>query len=164
VDRSGRFRDGCPFMKLTKEQSQKLLRERGIWVTNACDKCGQLLGAVRCTRRGEAGKWCSSVCRDGIATGVPNSNAKGCLECAATLDGKRADADFCSRTHMMRYRRRKLSRTGQKCELSGNTPIGKQGLTDAQKSGSMNILTRPTQALETAPRIEFLLASSTATP
>src|ERR1700730_6138465 len=27
-------------MKLEREQSQKLLRERGIWVTGACDKCG----------------------------------------------------------------------------------------------------------------------------
>jgi hypothetical protein len=55
-------------MKLTREQSQKLLRERAIWITNACDKCGQLLGAVRWTRRGEAGEWCSAECRDGIKT------------------------------------------------------------------------------------------------
>jgi len=52
-------------MKLTKEQSQKLLHERGIWVTEACDKCGQLLGAVRYTRRSEPGEWCSELCRDG---------------------------------------------------------------------------------------------------
>ena len=57
-------------MKLTKEQSQKLLRERGIWVTEACDKCGQLLGAVRYTRRGEPGEWCSDVCRDGAGQAV----------------------------------------------------------------------------------------------
>src|SRR5579872_1166058 len=53
-------------MKLTREQSQKLLHERGIWVTDACDKCGQLLGAVRWTRRGEPGEWCSAECRDGL--------------------------------------------------------------------------------------------------
>lgn len=53
-------------MKLTKEQSQKLLHERGIWVTEACDKCGRLLGAVRYTRRGESGEWCSELCRDGV--------------------------------------------------------------------------------------------------
>jgi len=54
-------------MNLTREQSQKLLQERGIWVTDACDKCGQLLGAVRRTRRGEPGEWCSAPCRDGTS-------------------------------------------------------------------------------------------------
>lgn len=53
-------------MKLTREQSQKLLHERGIWITNACDKCGQLLGAVRWTRKDEDGEWCSAECRDGV--------------------------------------------------------------------------------------------------
>ena len=57
-------------MKLTKEQSQKLLRERGIWVTEACDKCGRLLGSVRYTRRGEPGEWCSESCRDGVDAGA----------------------------------------------------------------------------------------------
>lgn len=56
-------------MKLTTEQSQKLLRERGIWATEACDKFGQVLGAVRYMRRGEAGQWCSELCRDGQAIG-----------------------------------------------------------------------------------------------
>ncbi len=37
-------------MKLSKEQSQKVLWERGIWVTEAYGKCRQLLGADRGTR------------------------------------------------------------------------------------------------------------------
>jgi hypothetical protein len=53
-------------MKLTREQSRKLLQERGIWVTEACDKCGQLLGAIRWTRKDEDGEWCSAECRDGV--------------------------------------------------------------------------------------------------
>jgi hypothetical protein len=53
-------------MKLTKEQSHRLLQECGIWLTNACDKCGQLLGSARWTRKGEPGEWCSATCRDGI--------------------------------------------------------------------------------------------------
>src|SRR5580692_10923044 len=65
-------------MKLTREQSQKLLQERGIWITNACDKCGQLLGAVRWTRKGEPGEWCSAECRDGVKakTKVPVAMAR----------------------------------------------------------------------------------------
>ena len=64
-------------MRLTREQSQKLLRERGIWITEACDKCGKLLGSVRWTRKGELGEWCSAECRDGISAGprAPISNA-----------------------------------------------------------------------------------------
>jgi hypothetical protein len=57
-------------MKLTEVQSQKLLRERSVWVTEACDKCGRLLGSVRWTRRGELGEWCSAECRDGIRAAV----------------------------------------------------------------------------------------------
>ena len=60
--------------KLTKEQSYELLRHRGIWITAACDRCGQLLGAMRWTRRGEAGEWCSARCRDGVK--APESVAK----------------------------------------------------------------------------------------
>ena len=53
-------------MKLTEGQNHTLLRAHGIWITEACDKCGRLLGAVRWTRSGESGEWCSEACRDGI--------------------------------------------------------------------------------------------------
>jgi len=53
-------------MRLTKAQSEQLLEQHGIWITVACDRCGNLLGAVRWTRRGEAGEWCSELCRDGV--------------------------------------------------------------------------------------------------
>jgi hypothetical protein len=58
-------------MKLTCEQSQRLLHDRGIRITDACDKCGQLLGSVRWTRRGEPGDYCSAGCRDGIKIAGP---------------------------------------------------------------------------------------------
>jgi hypothetical protein len=64
-------------MKLSKQQSQNLLGERGVWVTSACDKCGQLLGSVRRTRRGEAGEWCSEVCRDGAAATARLTERRG---------------------------------------------------------------------------------------
>jgi hypothetical protein len=89
-------------MKLKREQCEKLLREFGIWVAEACDKCGQLLGSVRWTRKDNLGEWCSKVCRDGVAAGAPKSNLNGCLECGVTLDGKRSDSRFCSATHKKR--------------------------------------------------------------
>jgi hypothetical protein len=69
-------------MRLRREQCEKLLSELGIWVTEACDKCGQLLGSVGWTRKDGPGEWCSRACRDGIAVGAAKANSKGCLECA----------------------------------------------------------------------------------
>ncbi|MGH9734386.1 MAG: hypothetical protein ACRD8A_07345 [Candidatus Acidiferrales bacterium] len=51
-------------MQLTPCQ-QTDLREHGVRANEACDKCRKILGAVRFTRRGEAGEWCSELCRDG---------------------------------------------------------------------------------------------------
>jgi hypothetical protein len=55
-------------MKLSQDRSQKLLQQHGIWMTEACDKCGRLLGSVRWTHRGEPGEWCSAQCCDGISS------------------------------------------------------------------------------------------------
>jgi hypothetical protein len=50
-------------MKLTAQQAYELLEKHGVYATEACDKCGKILGAVRYTRKGEVGEWCSSKCR-----------------------------------------------------------------------------------------------------
>lgn len=50
-------------MMLREELRRRLLADRGIYVTEACDRCGQLLGPVRYTRKGESGVWCSRACR-----------------------------------------------------------------------------------------------------
>lgn len=54
-------------MLLREELRGRLLEDRGIYVTEACDACGQLLGPVRYTRRGEPGVWCSRECRGDVA-------------------------------------------------------------------------------------------------
>jgi len=51
-------------MRLTEEQSGALLAKHGVYVTEACDKCGQILGPVPFTRFREPGVWCSRECRD----------------------------------------------------------------------------------------------------
>ena len=53
-------------MRLTTAQSEQLLEQHGIWIKVTCDRCGNLLGAVRWTRRGESAEWCSVLCRDGV--------------------------------------------------------------------------------------------------
>ena len=50
-------------MVLSTAQAYDLLGRHGAFAREACDRCGQLLGAVRYTRRGESGAWCSKGCR-----------------------------------------------------------------------------------------------------
>ena len=76
-------------MKLSQEQRQELLRERGIWVTEACDRCRQLLGSVRYTFRGQKGEWCSELCRDGEESKIPVlSRLRRIIEGQAQRDAK----------------------------------------------------------------------------
>ena len=85
-------KSGGKTVKLMHEQSQKILREHGVWVNSACDKCGAVLGPIRYTRRDERGEWCSRFCRDGV-----EHKALGlCQTCGVALIGKRIDARFCS--------------------------------------------------------------------
>jgi hypothetical protein len=50
-------------MLLTTQQSYELLAKHGCYVKECCDKCSQLLGPVRYTRRDDTGVWCSRECR-----------------------------------------------------------------------------------------------------
>lgn len=50
-------------MMLSTAQAYDLLGRYGAFAREACDKCGTILGAVRYTRRGEDGAWCSRGCR-----------------------------------------------------------------------------------------------------
>ena len=58
-------------MKLTTQQGYELLAKHGSYVKECCDKCGQILGAVRFTRRGDSGVWCSRQCRGDVAQQAP---------------------------------------------------------------------------------------------
>lgn len=53
-------------MMLRSELKRRLLADRGVCATECCDGCGQVLGAVRYTRRGELGVWCSQQCRGDV--------------------------------------------------------------------------------------------------
>ena len=50
-------------MMLRSELRRRLLEARGVAVREACDRCGQLLGAIRFTRKDDVGVWCSPQCR-----------------------------------------------------------------------------------------------------
>jgi hypothetical protein len=50
-------------MDLSTELRKRLLIDCGIYVTEACDSCGTLLGPIRFTRIEDSGEWCSRECR-----------------------------------------------------------------------------------------------------
>jgi hypothetical protein len=94
-------------MQLSIEDSRALLSKFGIYATEACDRCGQILGPVRFTRAAESGAWCSRTCRDGATAHAPGT----CHECRGSLYGLRAGTRFCSDT--CRQRSCRKSRTHQ---------------------------------------------------
>lgn len=50
-------------MMLTSQQGYDVLVKHRSYITEICDACGKLLAAVRYTRHGEIGEWCSRECR-----------------------------------------------------------------------------------------------------
>lgn len=77
-------------MLLSADVRAQLCRERGVYVLEACDRCGQLLGPVRFTRRDDRGVWCSRLCRDGAERRLD------CSVCRSPLRGKRRGSIYCS--------------------------------------------------------------------
>jgi endogenous inhibitor of DNA gyrase (YacG/DUF329 family) len=106
-------------MQLTQVQSRDLLQKHGVYVTEACDKCGKILGPVRFTRAGQAGEWCSKRCRDGF-----ERKPGACLGCGVSLNGKRKGAVFCSDVCRKRWRI-------EIYRIIAETPIEKSALSDA---------------------------------
>ena len=100
--------------RLTDSQSYELLASHRVFSREACDKCGQILGAVRYTRRGEAGAWCSRECRDGAQVYVPGT----CRACGALLAGLRRGTRYCS--DLCRIREHRASKAAKN---SRNQPL-----------------------------------------
>jgi hypothetical protein len=141
---------------LWREGGYRVTRLKGLFCSLVCIECG--IGEKTGQKKRIAGASIGSGARlllylRTTAPGIYAQLAKGdeafdpkrCLECGTPLDGKRADSRFCGHAHQMRFSRK--SSAVEKPENSRHMPIGKQGLTDAQNSGSMNTLTRPIQVL-----------------
>jgi hypothetical protein len=80
-------------MQVTKAQSRELVQTHSVYVAEVCERCGQILGHVRYTRRNQPGEWCSKICRDGVDLMVGVYQG-----CGVRLNGKRSHAKFCSDT------------------------------------------------------------------
>jgi hypothetical protein len=86
-------------MLLSTELRQRIQADTGCYVTEACDRCGQLLGAVRFTRKGDSGVWCSRSCRNGVKAITPGL----CRCCGVSLTGRCKRALSCSDTCRKRH-------------------------------------------------------------
>jgi hypothetical protein len=94
-------------MKLTPEHRERLA-ERGIRGDEVCDKCGKLLGAVRYTRRGEIGEWCSELCRDGADQAEARKERRGGRPRKYRTERERRAANMrYQRNHRERAQRKK---------------------------------------------------------
>jgi hypothetical protein len=109
-------------MRLSQARSRQLLYVHGVYVTNICDNCRQILGHVRYTRRCVLGAWCSRACRDGV-----DHSPSVCRGCSTPLVGKRRGAIYCDRTCRMRTVRKQVRNSTNIV----NTAIEKTGVADA---------------------------------
>ncbi len=105
-------------MKLSAEL-QATLKQRGVYATEACDRCGQLLGAERFTHARDSGVWCSRQCRDGADSHAPGT----CWSCCASLTGLRRGTRFCSATC-----RKRENRKSQTAQISRDAELKTHGL------------------------------------
>ena len=107
-------------MLLTSRHGYDLLAKHGVYAHEICDKCGTVLGAVRFTRRDDAGVWCSRNCRDEADAHEP----KTCRHCKAKLpEDKRRGAAFCDDACRKACQRRNGTlRTSATLKLSRTKP------------------------------------------
>jgi hypothetical protein len=107
-------------MMLTPQQRYDLLAKHGMFAREICDKCGQILGPARFTRKDEKRVWCSRECRDGANAREP----KTCGHCRARLpDGKRHGAVFCDDACRKAFQRQNGTlRTSARPKLSRTKP------------------------------------------
>jgi hypothetical protein len=110
------------YMQKNQKQAREAWRTHGVYLTEACDACGRLLGPVRFTHRGGSGVWCSRACRDGV-----DHSPIVCRGCGSSLIGKRKDSMYCHRTCRMRAVRKQV----QDSANIVNTPIQNTGVADA---------------------------------
>lgn len=96
-------------MKLSEEQSRELLAKHDVYVTEACDKCGKLLGHARFTLKDQPGEWCSRECRDGHAVAVQLLDRKGGRPRKYRTDRERRTAKRQQDTTAQRARRERLN-------------------------------------------------------
>lgn len=133
-------------MLLTTQQSYELLAKHGCFVKECCDKCGQLLGPVRFTRRDDSGVWCSGECRGDVERrairkgGRPRKHRTGAQRQRAYRHRSGVTKPPCSLTETKDLQTHKtpLSHHPLTGPLLGLERAGNDFLADAQGQGVQN--------------------------
>jgi hypothetical protein len=104
---------------LTIQKSYELFANYGCFAREICDKCGIVLGAVRFTRKGDSGAWCSRECRDGNEAHAPGT----CRACHGKIEGRRKGSVYCSDScKQAGYRSKADNPPGSSSKLSVTKP------------------------------------------
>ena len=132
-------------MLLTLQQRNEVFAKHGCYAKDCCDRCGQLLGPVRFTRRGESGIWCSQKCRgDGDRTTI----RKGGRPRRYKTEHDRREAERRQNAERQKAFRERVQRNGKPSPSFAETKD-----LQAQKTPlSHYLLTRPFPARKTGLR------------
>lgn len=106
-------------MRLSEVQTREIFEATGSFVREACNGCGQALGAVCYAIAGDPRAWCSPECREAnLPPGwrrpkAPDGNGQlafvgmaQCRECGRDLVGRRAGAEYCDDRCSKAFRRK----------------------------------------------------------
>src|SRR5690242_11375574 len=99
-------------MKLTAYELPRI-KTQGLYILECCDECGRLLNqTVRYTITGKPQVYCSSACRDTAFFGDQHQARKHsspgkCVNCGASLKGKRRGALYCDEVCRSRFSRKR---------------------------------------------------------
>lgn len=136
-------------MRLTGNQSRQVLSRFGVYVTEACDRCSQLLGPVRFTRRGDTGTWCSGECR---GDGEQRPVRRGGRPRKYATEDARQKAEQLQNAERQREFRTRVQRNGKPSRSFAKTKD-----LEGQKSPLSHYpLTQPLLGLERAANAKWL--------
>ena len=133
-------------MKLTAAELA-CVRSHGLYITAKCDKCGKLLNQTsRYTIAGKPEVYCSAGCRDLVFLGNPREAQKRsmpgkCLNCGATLEGKRRGALHCDETCKKRATRKGRTQSTAEPQITGTPTQSNQLLAEAKNGSTGNRIT-----------------------
>ena len=138
-------------MKLTAAELT-YVRSQGLYITERCDACGKLLNrSFRYTITGKPEVYCSAGCRDLTFFGNPreakkHSMPEKCLNCGATLEGKRRGALYCDETCKKRAARKGRTELTAEPQITGTATQSNHGVADVKNVDQGNRITKPSHA------------------
>lgn len=129
------------------------VRSQGLYLTQKCDACGNLLNqTIRYTIAGKPEVYCSAGCRDLTFFGDTGEAKKRstpgkCVYCGATLQGKRRGALYCDETCKKRAARTGRDQSTAEPQITGTPTKLNQRVTSPKTGGQGDCITSRAQPL-----------------